>query len=60
MGKQQLLFDPGTDTWVDRVWRTVAADTHRMALSILAEMGRAALARRPRETEPREGRSHES
>jgi len=60
MSKQQLLFDPREQTWVNRLWRTLHADRRRQVISILAEMGRAALSRRPPKANPRTGASHES
>jgi hypothetical protein len=60
VSKQHLLFDREPETWVDKVWRMVAADTRQAAVAILAEMGRATLSSRRRATEPPTGTAHES
>ena len=60
MSQQSLLFEPREETWVDRLWRSADSEKRQKILSILAEIGRAAIAPRPRETEASEERSDES
>ena len=48
MSEQQLLFNPWERTWIGRTWRAIDPEQRREILGILAEMGRAAVAGRPR------------
>jgi hypothetical protein len=60
MRQQSLLFELREDAWVDRLWRSTDPEKRQRIVSILAEIGRAAISPRPREREASEQRSHES
>ena len=57
MSEQDHLFAKPSPSWIEAVWRTIAADRRREALAILAEMGRCALGTRVRDRD--EGRRDE-
>jgi len=60
MSQQSLLSEPWRDPWVDRLWRSANPEKRQKILSVLAEIGRAAISPRPRERDASEERSHES
>ena len=45
MGKQLELFER-EDRWVHRLWQTIPAGTKECVMAVLAQIGKAALARK--------------
>ena len=54
MGEQRLLFELHPQSWVEQLWKQLDPRTRSEVVSLLAEMGRAALStRQPARTEER-------
>ena len=59
MTKQPTLFDPPQEAWINRIWRALDPSTREKVISVLAQMGRGAIASRLPEDRVVEGSRHE-